>query len=124
MASIPLRTVLQQVRGSLGAGGAGALSDAHLLERWALYREEVAFELLLRRHGPMVFALCRRLLSRAQDAEDAFQATFLVLVRRAGSIRKQTALGSWLYKVAYRVALRARHQRVFFSAVDPDTVPD
>jgi RNA polymerase sigma factor (sigma-70 family) len=105
-----LSTALQLIRGSLYPGGAGGLSDAHLLERWTLCRDEVAFELLLRRHGPMVFAVCRRLLASAQDAEDAFQATFLILVRRANAIRKHTALGSWLYKVAYRVALRARHK--------------
>jgi RNA polymerase sigma factor (sigma-70 family) len=125
MATRQLRTALQHFRGSLYANGAGALSDAHLLERWTLCRDEVAFELLMRRHGPMVFGVCRRLLSRDQDAEDAFQATFLVLVRRAGAIRKQTALGSWLYKVAYRVALRARHKpSVPVLAIDPNTLAD
>src|SRR5262249_1365227 len=80
----------------------------HLLQRWLARRDEAAFELLLWRHGPMVLALCRRLLRHAQDAEDAFQATFLTLVRKAGSIANREALAAWLYKVAYRVALRAR----------------
>jgi RNA polymerase sigma factor (sigma-70 family) len=120
-----LSTALQLIRGSLYPGGSGGLSDAHLLERWTLCRDEVAFELLLRRHGPMVFAVCRRLLNSAQDAEDAFQATFLILVRRANAIRKHTALGSWLYKVAYRVALRARHKPGLpTTASDLDTLRD
>jgi RNA polymerase sigma factor (sigma-70 family) len=110
MAGKQLRSVLRHFCGSLVASGERTLSDARLLERWTVYRDEVAFELLMRRHGPMVFALCNRLLNRPQDAEDAFQATFLVLVRKAGAIRKQTALGSWLYKVAYRVAVRARQK--------------
>lgn len=121
MAGRQLRTALQYMCGNLRPKGEGALSDAHLLERWVMQRDEVAFELLLRRHGPMVFALCRRLLGRTQDAEDAFQATFLVLVRKAASIQKHAALSSWLYKVAYRVALRARHKfSVPVAAVEPD----
>src|SRR5262245_31529837 len=62
----------------------------------------------MERHGPMVLSLCQRLLHHEQDAEDAFQATFLMLVRKAGSISKGEALASWLYKVAYRLACRAR----------------
>ena len=87
---------------------AGGLPDAQLLERFVAGRDEAAFELLLWRHEPMVRGVCRRLLRHTQDAEDAFQATFLALVRKAGSISKRQALSGWLYHVAYRIALRLR----------------
>ena len=87
---------------------ATGVSDAELLERYARTRDEAAFELLLWRHGPMVHGVCRRLLRRTEDAEDAFQATFLTLVRKAASIRRGASLGAWLYQVAYRVAVRDR----------------
>lgn len=83
-------------------------SDAQLLEGFIARREPAAFELLLRRHGPMVLGVCRRLLGNEADAEDAFQATFLVLVRKAGSINPREQVGNWLYGVAYRTALKAR----------------
>ncbi len=82
--------------------------DAQLLERFVNHRDEAAFEILVRRHGAMVLGVCRRVLRHAQDAEDAFQATFLVLVHKARSIGQHQAVGSWLYRVAYRVALRAK----------------
>ena len=71
-------------------------------------RDEAAFEALVNLHGPMVLSLCRRFLRDPRDIEDAFQATFLILARRAGSIRKREVLSSWLYGVAYRVAVRSR----------------
>src|SRR5207245_3439648 len=95
-----------------GLHGAGRSSDEELLERYAVGRDQAAFEVLVWRHGPMVLNLCRRILRHEQDAEDAFQATFLTLVRKAGSIAKREALGSWLYKVAYRVALGANRRTV------------
>src|SRR5215470_12585936 len=84
------------------------LSDGDLLERFVTMRDESAFALLVQRHGPMVLGVCRRLLRHAQDAEDAFQATFLALARRATSIRRRNSVASWLYGVARHVALRAR----------------
>jgi RNA polymerase sigma factor (sigma-70 family) len=107
MSNAGLRTVLRHLRRVAGGAAAGC-TDAALLERFVATRDEVAFELLVWRHGPMVLGLCRRLLGHEQDAEDAFQATFLALARKAGSIRKREAVGSFLYKVAYRTALRAR----------------
>src|SRR2546428_12127472 len=82
------------------------LNDGELLDRFCAAREEAAFGLLVQRHGPMVLAVCRRILHNLHDAEDAFQATFLVLVRKASSIRKRGSLGSWLHGVARRIALR------------------
>ena len=81
---------------------------AELLQRFVRSCDEAAFELLVWRHGAMVLNLCRRVLRHEQDVEDAFQATFLIFVRKAGSIAKRQSVGSWLYKVAYRLALRAR----------------
>jgi RNA polymerase sigma factor (sigma-70 family) len=78
-----------------------------LLDRFAHHGDEVAFERLVMLHGPMVLALCRRLLRHEQDAEDAFQGTFLTMARKASTIGNKEALASWLYKVAYRVACRA-----------------
>src|SRR5438445_141951 len=108
MAGGTLNLLMQHLKRVAAPRGGGGLSDAELLGRWLSGRDEAAFEVLVWRHGPMVLRLLQRLLRRAQDIEDAFQATFLALVRRAGSIRRPEAVASWLYKVAYRVALRAR----------------
>ncbi len=83
-------------------------TDNELLKRFLANRDENAFEALVRRHGPMVLALCRRILRDPQDAEDAFQAAFLVLVRKAASITRPELLGNWLYGVASRTARAAR----------------
>jgi RNA polymerase sigma factor (sigma-70 family) len=83
-------------------------NDAQLLQRFTDASDEAAFADLVRRHGPMVLAVCRRILNHDQDAADAFQATFLVLVRKAASLSQPEMLGSWLYGVAYRTALKAR----------------
>lgn len=82
--------------------------DAELLARFVRQRDQAAFALLVRRHGPLVFAVCRRITANTQDAEDAFQAVFLVLARKAGRITHPALLGNWLYGVAVRVARRAR----------------
>ena len=106
-----------QVRTLFGAGVAGALSDAELLDRFlsrraaaqdAALAAEAAFAALVARHGPMVLGVCRRSLADPNDVEDAFQATFLVLVRRARSVRVGDSLGRWLYGVARRVAAKAQ----------------
>jgi RNA polymerase sigma factor (sigma-70 family) len=91
----------------VSAEAARGLSDAQLLERFAAGREEAAFAALLERHGRLVWGVCRHLLRHEQDAEDAFQATFLVLVRRAASVRNRESVGSFLYGVARRVAAKA-----------------
>src|ERR1700722_8784437 len=85
-------------------------SDRDLLQRFSERREAVAFHALLRRHAPMVFDVCRGVLRNEANAEDAFQATFLILARKAASIRKAASVGSWLHSVAYRTALQARAQ--------------
>jgi len=100
--------VARQIHRLFGQGTVSGLSEVELLERFVAQRDEAAFEALVARHGPIVLAVCRHLLCDPRDVEDAFQATFLVLVRKAHSIRQRELLGNWLYGVAHRVAVRAR----------------
>ena len=86
----------------------GGAADGDLLEHYVRLKDEASFEAILRRHCRMVLGVCRRVLGNGHDAEDAFQATFLVLVRKAASIRPTAMVGNWLYGVAYRTALEAR----------------
>ena len=99
MAEARLAAVLHHLRHLGGTPGEG-LSDGQLLQRFAAGREEAAFAALLQRHGRLVWGVCRHLLRQEQDAEDAFQATFLVLARNTASIHRRETLASWLYGVA------------------------
>ncbi len=103
-----LQNVITHLRKLTDPARGKDLSDADLLERFRIRHEEAAFTLLVQRHGPMVHGICRRVLGDAHDAEDAFQATFLVLVRNASAIRKRQSLASWLHGVASRIAHKTR----------------
>ena len=106
-----MKRIIQHLFRLVSSEQAEGEPDRDLLERFATQHEEAAFAALLRRHGPMVLAVCRRVLGDANDAEDAFQATFLILIRKASSISRPERLGNWLYGVAYRTALDARGNR-------------
>jgi RNA polymerase sigma-70 factor (ECF subfamily) len=108
MANRRLNPILPQFRRAVLLPDGAGLSDGQLLAYFVEQREEAAFEALVRRHGPMVLGLCRRILGNPHDAEDAFQATFLVLVRKANAIVPRERVANWLYGVAYRAALKAR----------------
>src|SRR5262245_10494007 len=101
-------TILVHLRRAVLLRDGAGLSDGQLLGAFVERRDEAAFEALVRRHGPMVLGVCRRVLGCAHDAEDAFQATFLVLARKAASIAPREMVGNWLYGVAQRTALCAR----------------
>lgn len=101
-------TVNRQFRLLFGAGTATGLDDGQLLDRFVNGRDEAAFAALMARYGPLVLGACRRLLADPADVEDVFQATFLVLFRKARFLKDRLLVGPWLYKVAYRAALRAR----------------
>ncbi|HZU38017.1 MAG TPA: sigma-70 family RNA polymerase sigma factor, partial [Gemmataceae bacterium] len=103
-----MHPILRQLRRAALLSAGDGPSDAQLLDSFLDRREEAAFEALVRRHGPMVLSVCRRVVGNVHDADDAFQATFLVLVRKAASLRSRHLLAGWLYGVAYRTALKAR----------------
>jgi RNA polymerase sigma factor (sigma-70 family) len=100
--------ILWHLRKLVGAEGTRNSTDGQLLRRFLADHDQAAFATLVERHGGLVLAVCRRVLRHEQDAEDAWQATFLVLARKAASIRKGQSVASWLYGVAYRIALKAR----------------
>ena len=107
MAGTPQGAALRQIHHLFSEGSVAGLSDAQLLDRFLARRDGVAFAALVERHGPVVLATCRSILRDPDAAEDAFQATFLVLVKKAGSIRDREALGAWLHRVSRRVAIQA-----------------
>jgi RNA polymerase sigma factor (sigma-70 family) len=108
MAERPLQAALHHIRKLAGVRATETLPDSGLLDRFVRRQDEAAFAALVERHGPMVLAVCRRALRHAHDAEDACQAAFLVLARKAASVRKRGALPSWLHGVAYHVAANLR----------------
>jgi RNA polymerase sigma factor (sigma-70 family) len=103
-----MNRLIEHLRTGLSDPDGADATDGELLERYIAHRDEAPFAALVRRHGPMVWGVCRRLLPILQDAEDAFQATFLVLVRKAASVVPRSMVGNWLYGVAYQTALKAR----------------
>ena len=121
-----LRDMLRHLRRLCETEAARDLGDSELLERFVTSREESAFAILVQRHGPMVLSVCRRVLKNQHAAEDAFQATFLVLVRKSHSVRKRSSLGSWLHGVAQRIAAPAlgRAKANFESLGSARTEPD
>jgi RNA polymerase sigma factor (sigma-70 family) len=100
--------LIHHLRAALAPRDAAEISDGQLLGRFVRQHDEASFAALVRRHGPMVWGVCRRVLYRLHDAEDAFQATFLVLLRRAASVTPREMVGNWLYGVAHQTALKAR----------------
>src|SRR5262245_13698971 len=108
MARAAASQILQLIRRVVEDPQVRELPDRDLLHRFHSQHDEAAFHTLLRRHGPMVLDVCCGVLGDGPDADDAFQATFLILAQKAGSIRKGASLGSWLHGVAYRTALKAR----------------
>ncbi len=126
------KAIQHDLRDLFHAGALGRLSDGELLERFVAGRDEPAFEAIVRRHGPMVLGVCRRVLRDHHDAEDAFQATFLVLARKAGSVGPESMLPNWLYGVAHQTAIKAHainarrrsRERQVTTMPEPETVPE
>jgi RNA polymerase sigma factor (sigma-70 family) len=108
MGSVPVRAALRQIQRLFGEGTLAGLSDARLLARYSSERDEMAFETLVERHGRMVMAVCRGVVDDANDADDAFQAAFLLLARKSGSLWVSDSVGGWLHRVAYRIALQVK----------------
>src|SRR5262249_7579778 len=108
MANAQLGCVVRRLRKLVGAPSSEQILDGQLLQRFTGQRDEEAFTLLVERHGGMVLGVCRSVLNQAQDAEDAFQATFLLLACKAATIRNRESVASWLYGVAYRLALKRK----------------
>lgn len=104
--------LFREIQSLVGSLDDGALPDGQLLDRFNRQRDETAFELLVRRYGRLVLGVCRRVLADSHTAEDAFQATFLILVHRAGALDRTRSIGDWLYTVAFRLACRAKANAV------------
>jgi RNA polymerase sigma factor (sigma-70 family) len=120
MATSSLGPLMRHLRKILSPAHSSNVGDGELLARFVQQRDEAAFELLVWRHQRMVLGVCRRVLGHAQDAEDAFQATFLTLARKADSLRRHRAVAAWLHKVAYHIALRARKNAAKRKTTDLD----
>jgi RNA polymerase sigma factor (sigma-70 family) len=118
MSEQPLTPILRHLRQHIAGTGLHELTDRQLLERFAHHRDETAFAALVQRHGPMVRLACRRVLGRPEDAEDAFQAAFMVLARKAASVAWRESVGGWLYQTAHRVAAEARSRNARRDALD------
>ena len=108
MSHVQLGAVVRHIRTVVASEETRGLSDRQLLDQFVVRKDPAAFAVLVQRHGPLVLGVCRHLLGNEQDTEDAFQATFLVLARKAGSIHKGEALAAWLHGVAYRTAMKAK----------------
>src|SRR5262245_32963521 len=108
MTTAPIDRLVRRLWQTAVAGTLTDMADAQLLARFQATRDPAAFEAIVRRHGPLVLAACRQVLADDADVDDAFQATFLVLLHDAGKVRRAASLGSWLFGVAHRTALRAR----------------
>src|SRR4051812_34226686 len=108
MATSPMAELIQHLRRTALLQDGSRLTDGQLLEEYIRRRDEVAVAALVRRHGPVVWSVCRRILGNCHDTEDAFQATFLVLVRKAVTVRPSEMVANWLYGVARQTALKAR----------------
>jgi RNA polymerase sigma factor (sigma-70 family) len=132
MSTAQINNVLDSLRRSAALQRVAALTDAELMRSYVAHRDEGAFETLVLRHGPMVLGVCRRLLANRQDAEDVFQATFLVLVRKAGAVKPREMVGNWLYGVAHHAALKVRannakrqtREKQVQTLLEPATVAD
>src|SRR5689334_22357556 len=112
MPQAQLGHVVRHLRRMVSLAGLRDLADAELLGRFNAKHDEACFATLMERHGPLVWSACWQVLHHQQDAEDAFQATFLVLARHARSIRQGETVASWLYCVAYRTAMKARTNKL------------
>src|SRR5262245_31446451 len=112
MATVHLSELLRRQTRGMVAQTLAHQSDGQLVEQFLAGRDEAVFTALVRRHGPMVYRVCWRVLQQQQDTEDAFQATFVVLAQKLHTVRKQNSLASWLHGVAHRVALKAKAQGI------------
>src|SRR5579863_1201249 len=104
----PAELIVQHICNLVDPGRRSTATDGQLLTRWALERDSRAFAALVARHGPLVWRVGHGVLHRAEDAEDIFQATFLILARKATTLRKHSSIAGWLYQTAHRLALKAR----------------
>src|SRR5436190_6566697 len=124
MAAGHLRSVMRLLHRVAGPETGAAESDRQLLQRFTGARDEAAFAALVRRHGPMVLGVCRRVLRDPHEAEDAFQAAFVVLIQKAPSVAPAERVGNWLHGVAYRTALAARALRRRSRERQQDEMPE